>query len=171
MSNEQNMEVFDWDSVIEADGQDFSPLPAGDYIFEVTGMNKEFFKGSAKVPACPRAALTLKVYSEDMSRSVTVYESILLCKKMEWRISSFLRSVGLKKHGQKVQPNWDNMIGLSGGAHFTVEDYTGSDGKVHQRNHLDSYIDKDGSAPVKPVTNQNGFVNVPSGQEEEIPFV
>lgn len=171
MSNEQNMEVFDWDSEISADGQDFSPLPEGDYVFEVTDLKKEYFSGSAKLPACPRAAMTLKVYSEDMSRSVTVYEGLLLCAKMEWRVSGFLRCVGMKKHGQKVRPNWDHMIGASGVAHFKVEDYTGKDGTTRQRNHLDTYIDKDGTAPVAPVKSASDFSSIPNGAEEEIPFV
>lgn len=170
MSNEQNMEVFDWDSEISADGQDFTPLPEGDYIYEITEMKKEYFSGSDKIPACPRAALTLKVYAEDMSRSVTVYERLLLCAKMEWRVSGFLRSIGVKKHGQKVRPNWDAMVGKTGIAHFTIEDYTSKDGAHRQRNHLDRFIDKDGSTPVAPVTSANDFTSIPSGQAEEIPF-
>lgn len=173
MSDEnQNMTVYDWDSEISADGQDFSPLPEGDYIYEVTELKKEFFQGSAKVPACPRAALTLKVYSEDMSRSVTVYESLLLCAKMEWRVSGFLRSVGLKKHGQTVRPNWGDMVGKSGAAHFIVEDYTGNDGQVRKRNKLTTYLDKEGASPIAPapVKSADDFATIPNGSPEEIPF-
>lgn len=166
MANE-NMQVFDWDSEISVDGQDFTPLPEGDYVYEVTDLKKEFFTGSAKVPACPRAALTLKVYSEDMSRSVTVYENLLLCAKMEWQISAFLRSIGQKKHGQNVRPQWDHMVGATGVAHFVQETYAGRDGQERVRNSLAKYLDKDGSNPIK---SANDFAAVPNAPAEEIPF-
>lgn len=174
MSNENNMTVYDWDSEIGVDGADFSPLPAGTYAFAVTDLKKEYFSGSAKLPACPRAALTLEVFDPDSGRTVTVYDTLLLCAKMEWKVSSYLRAVGLKKHGEKIRPNWDAMVGKSGVVEVTIEDYQNKEGATRQRNRVKSYVDADGIGPAttpKTVTNANDFAAVQSGQEEEIPFV
>lgn len=167
MDNE-NMQVFDWDSVIENDGADFTPLPEGDYLFEVTKLEKGYYSGSAKMPACPRADLTLKVHSEDMSRSITVFDSLYLCAKTEWRISAFLRSIGKKKHGQKVRVNWDGLVGASGIVHLLLETPETNPNISKNRNKVGSYLDHD---DVKPVTSVNDFKAVPNATAEEIPFV
>lgn len=58
--NTENM-ILDWNDSIENDGQEFIVLPEGDYNFTVTDFERGRFPGSAKIPACNKASLTLRV--------------------------------------------------------------------------------------------------------------
>lgn len=167
-SQEELNNVMSFDSAIENDGQDFTPLPEGDYIFEVTNFERGQYNGGAKIPPCPCANLTLTVYSEDGSKSVRVNERLMLYKTMEWKLAAFFRCIGQKKHGEKLVPDWNKVLGSTGVAHFIVNKYDGQDGKTHENNRLDKYIDAD---PSKPATlPNNGFQSIPDGLEEAIPF-
>ena len=61
MSNEMSNGVLEWDSSIEDDGQGFVLLEEGDYEFTVSGLERARHAGSAKIPACPKAILTLSI--------------------------------------------------------------------------------------------------------------
>lgn len=166
MADEFINEALDWDSEIEDDGSGgVVILPEGDYTFTV----KEFKKGqqqkTAKLPACPKAELTLEVKTE--SGTALCFENLPLCKSMEWKMSSFMRAIGQKKHGERLRPNWNKVLNATGKAHFKPATYT-KDGAEKQKNIVDRYIDSDGktsaSAPEQPM------VNIADGIDEEIPF-
>ena len=54
-----NNAVLDWNDIIEDDGQEFVLLEEGDYNFIVRDFERGRFPGSAKLPACNKAILTL----------------------------------------------------------------------------------------------------------------
>lgn len=64
MYNDQNM-CMDWDDAIESDGQEYVLLEEGDYNFQVVDFERGRFPGSAKIPPCNKAALTLQVKTAD----------------------------------------------------------------------------------------------------------
>jgi len=82
-----NNAVMDWNDVIEDDGQEFVLLEEGDYNFRVTNFERGHFPGSAKLPACNKATLTLEVDTRE--GCAYVKHDLLLCRNLEWRISSF----------------------------------------------------------------------------------
>lgn len=169
-SQEEMQGVMGWDTAIENDGQDFSPLPEGDYIFQVTNFERAQHNGSAKIPPCPRADLTLTVYGEN-GKTARVTERIILYRSMEWKISAFFRCIGQKKHGEVLVPDWSKVQGATGCAHFGIREYTGQDGKTHQVNQLDRFIDADPSNPAKPpMPSADSFTSIPDGAAEETPF-
>lgn len=51
--------IMNWDDTIENDGQEFVVLPEGDYTFTVTNFERGRFPGSAKIPPCNKATLTI----------------------------------------------------------------------------------------------------------------
>lgn len=53
--------IMGWDDVIENDGQEFIVLPEGDYTFTVSNFERGRFPGSAKIPPCNKATLTLNI--------------------------------------------------------------------------------------------------------------
>ena len=57
----ENFTEMTWDDSIESDGMQYQILPEGEYNFTVTGFERSRFPGSAKVPSCPKAVLTLTV--------------------------------------------------------------------------------------------------------------
>jgi len=140
VNNFQNM-ILDWSDTIENDGQEFVLLPEGDYNFVVTGFERGRFPGGAKVPACNKASISVQVSApEGVS---TVKFDLLLYRSLEWRISAFFRSIGQKKHGEKLTMDWNKVIGSKGRAHFKQRTYVNQYGEEKTVNDLDRFIDYD----------------------------
>ena len=133
--------VFDWDDIIDDDGEqnqkDWVLLPEGDFDFEVYEVEKSWYNGSDKMPACPMAILTLNFKHPDDGMNCRVWDRFFLCGKMEWKLSSFFRSIGEKEHGSKVKMDWDSVEGKTGRAHVIRTQYNGKD-----KNEIKFYIDK-----------------------------
>lgn len=159
--DEKDMRL-DWDDAIEDDGKGFVLLKEGDYEFTVTGFERGHFNGSAKIPACNKAALTLAVKSAE--GNATIKTDLILYKSLEWKLSSFFRSIGQKKHGERLQMNWASVPGSIGKAHIIVRTWTGNDGKEHEANDVGYYIDTN--------ADSNGFREVSQSAEkvEDLPF-
>lgn len=156
-------EYFDWDDTIENDGQEFILLPEGDYVFRVMDVERGWQNSTAKIPkGCNKAVLTLEVETPKGPARITT--NMLLLGSMEWKLSAFFRSVGLKKHGEKLKMEWNKVPGRKGLAHIKPRSYTTNDGQERQTNDLDRWLDYD---PEK--------INAESGKrnaefDEDIPF-
>ena len=138
MENNQNM-FLDWNDSIETDGNEFVLLPEGDYNFLVTGFERGRFPGGPKVPACNKAMITVQVTTAE--GIATVKFDLLLYRSLEWRISSFFRCIGQKKHGEKLTMDWNKVVGSIGRAHFKQRTYTNQYGEEKTVNELDRFID------------------------------
>ena len=99
MSN-YDANLMDWDSAIESDGQQFIVLDEGDYTFTVTGFERGRYPGSAKIPACNKASLTLTI---DLPGGQTAIckEDLILYRTLEWKLAAFFRAIGQKKSGER----------------------------------------------------------------------
>ena len=136
-----NNAVMDWNDVIEDDGQEFVLLEEGDYNFKVTNFERGHFPGSAKLPACNKATLTLEVDTRE--GCAYVKHDLLLCRNLEWRISSFFRCIGQKKHGERLVMDWNKVLGARGRARFKPRTYINRDGEERQTNDVDRFYDWD----------------------------
>ena len=141
MSDYINNAAMDWDDALENDGQEFIILPEGDYNFIVTDFERGRFPGSAKMPACNKAALTLVVHIQDGTASVRT--DLILNRLVEFRISAFFRCIGLKKHGERLVMDWTKVVGSKGRAHFKPRLYKDRDGNERQANEVDRFYDYD----------------------------
>ncbi len=139
--NSNNSMVMDWNDTLENDGQEFILLEEGDYNFTVTGFERGRFPGSAKIPACNKAALTLSVDTPD--GTATVKFDLILYRSLEWRISSFFRCIGQKKHGERLVMDWNKVPGSKGRARFKPRSYTDKNGEERQANDVDRFYDYD----------------------------
>ena len=161
-ANQPDNGCLDWDDEIEKDGQDFILLPEGDYVFEVIGCERGRFPGGPKIPPCNKATITLQVKTpEGIAR---VRTDLLLYRTLEWKISSFFRSIGQKKHGERLVMDWNNVVGLRGRARFKVREYQ-KDGEIRQANDVDRFYDYD---PAKMSAEGAGFVEVQD--DDDLPF-
>lgn len=163
MLNNNDM-LMDWDDAIENDGQEFVILPEGDYNFTVTDFERGRFPGSAKIPACNKATLTLQVNTAD--GTATIKTDLILYRSLEWRISAFFRCIGQKKHGERLVMNWNTVVGSRGRAHFKPRNYTDRDGNERQANDVDKFYDWD--EKYFPVSN-NSWTDL-TGSDDELPF-
>ena len=160
--NNQNMEM-DWNDAIESDGQEFIVLEEGDYNFRVTSFERGHFPGSAKIPACNKAAITVLVETPDGNASVKF--DLILFRTLEWRISAFFRCIGQKKHGERLVMDWNRVVGSRGRAHFKPRTYTDRDGNERQANDVDRFYDWDEKYfPVE----ESKFVEITG--DDDLPF-
>lgn len=140
MSEELMNEILDWDSVIEDDGNSgYILLEEGDYEFTVSGLERARHPGSAKIPGCPKAVLTLSI--ETASGVAEVRTQLYLYKSVEWKLCAFFRSIGQKKHGERLVMDWDHVVGCTGHAHIIKRAYTGNDGTIKKTNDVQYFID------------------------------
>lgn len=135
-----------WDDAIEKEGGDFIVLPAGTYPFRVTKFTRGRFAGSDKMPACPKAELELTIFSQEHGE-VTIFESLLLHTKTEWKLSEFFISIGQKRKGEKVQMNWQAVIGSQGVCELEVNKYVNKNGKESENNRVEKYLEPTGPQP------------------------
>ncbi len=131
--------LMDWNDAIEEDGQEYVLLPEGDFNFTVTNFERGRFPGGPKVPACNKATITVQVDTKE--GIATVKFDLLLYRSLEWRISSFFRCIGQKKHGEKLTMDWNKVIGSKGRAHFKQRSYTNNQGEEKFTNDIDRFID------------------------------
>lgn len=131
---------MDWDDAIENDGQEFIILPEGDYNFTVTDFERGRFPGGPKVPPCNKATITMQVKTDDGIASIRT--DLLLYRSLEWKISSFFRCIGMKKHGERLVMDWNKVVGSRGSTHFKPRTYT-KDGEERQANDVDRFYDWD----------------------------
>lgn len=76
--------IMNWDDTIENDGQEFVILPEGDYTFTVTNFERGRFPGSAKIPPCNKAALTISIDND--TGSATARFDLILYRTLEWKM-------------------------------------------------------------------------------------
>ena len=139
-NNNQNMEM-EWNDSILEDGQQTPILEEGDYNFVVAAFERARHPGSAKVPPCNKAVLSLMINTPN--GSVVIKTDLLLYRTLEWRISAFFRSIGQKKHGERLAMDWSKVPGAAGRAHIKVSEYTDKWNTVRKKNEVGYFIDKE----------------------------
>lgn len=148
MSEYQNAaHEIGWDDQISVDGEQYVVLEEGDYDFTVTGFERGRFPGSAKIPACNKAVLTLTVYAPEGTANVKY--DLILWSSLEWKISAFFRAIGQKKSGEAFVPKWNQVVGSRGRAHFKPRKYCTRDGEERTANDVASFYDAE-TAPAAP---------------------
>ena len=139
---ENNSNMFlDWNDTIEVDGQEYIVLEEGDYNFTVTDFERGRFPGSAKIPACNKATVTLTVDTGNGIASVKC--DLILYRTLEWKLASFFRCIGQKKHGERMSMDWNKVVGSKGRARFKPRDYTDKNGDARQANDIERFYDYD----------------------------
>lgn len=116
-----------WDDEIENDsaGGDFITLPAGEYPFEVVGFTRERYTPGpdAKLTACNKAVIEIRIDGGTLGEA-TIKENLFLHAKTEGILCAFFTSIGQRKRGERVQMNWNAVIGSTGRAKVGVRKYT-----------------------------------------------
>lgn len=154
MSFENGYELR-WDSEITNEGKDFIIAEPGDYDFTVVGFERGRFNGSAKMPACNQAELSIKLNHPD--GECIVKDKLFLHSKTEWKISEFFLGIGQKKKGESFRPNWNAIIGATGRCKVKKRSYE-SKGQTYWTNDIEKYYPKEdgtgGTLPQQPQYQQ-----------------
>lgn len=152
-----------WDDEITNDSSNHVLLEEGDYTFTVTAFERGRFPGSAKIPPCNKAVLTLAVDSPQGTASVKY--DLILYSTLEWKLSEFFRAIGQKKHGEPLRPQWNELVGAKGRGHFKPRTYTKKDGSEGKANDVERFYDYDpASLDLGPGWSDVGSVPTPWDQ-------
>lgn len=137
MAEEELIEL-DWDEEID-DGDEFENIvfPEGDYDFTVVNFKRDRAKESGN----NMAVLDLEV--TDGKKKTVIKDWLVLTNKTKWKIASFFRSVGLKKHGENIKMKWKESVGTSGRCTLSVEERVSDKGNAYKVNQIKSYLDQD----------------------------
>lgn len=118
---------FGWDDEIEHDSPEFVLLPDGDYDFEVTEFERGRHPGSAKLPACNKAVVSIRI--EGAEGVSTIKHQLFLHTKTEGLLCDFFAGIGQRRKGEKVTMNWSQVVGSKGRAKVGSRKFTADDGK------------------------------------------
>lgn len=117
---------LDWNDEITDESGSYEPLPEGDYRFTVAKIERARSQGKGKLPPCNMAKVTVTVHGAENDREIT--ENLLLHTSVEWKLSQFFLSIGLKKHDEPLRMNWTGAVGKSGNCRVTQREYQRRDG-------------------------------------------
>ena len=162
MENNQGFQTvdreFSWDDEIKNDGADWVLLPEGEYPFTITDFERGRHPGSAKLPPCNMAILTLSI-DGGMAGKTTVINRLFLHSKTEGLLCAFFESIGQRKHGEPLRMNWQNVIGSTGRCKLEVHTYTNKDGEERQSNQVKRFLSPEDpkAAPVQQTWAQGKF--------------
>ncbi len=135
--------ALDWEDCIENDSPNFPTLPAGEYPFTITAFERQHYQPgpSAKLPPCKMAVLTLRVEHEE--EVAQFQHRLYLHSSVEGLLCSFFTSIGQRKHGERVQMNWNAVLGAKGLAKLGVRSYVTNNGDDRTINEVLRFLDPD----------------------------
>ncbi|WP_373790635.1 hypothetical protein [Jeotgalibaca porci] len=164
MNNEN--EFLGWDTGFIAEESTFVLLPAGEYQFTVTGMERKIYDGkSQNIPnGAPYAELSIKISGE--AGSTTIKERLYMMKKFQWKLTEFFSAIGQTPViGQPFNPNWSLVVGSQGRAKVEINNYI-SKGEERQNNQIKEFIKSSANQGVvnntPPVQPQQSFNQAPT---------
>lgn len=124
-----------WDDQIENDSPDFVILPEGDYDFEVKCMERGRHNGSEKLPPCNKATLTVRITASD-GQETTIKHNLFLHSKCEGLLCAFFMAIGQRRHGEKINMNWNAVPGSRGRCKIKIRNWKGNNGNEMQSNEI-----------------------------------
>jgi hypothetical protein len=130
---------LDWDEGIELNPSSFTILPEGEYEFKVTKFERQRHPGSAKLPSCPKAVLTLEVPGPD-GASAVITHNLFLHTKTKGLLSAFFISIGQGKQGETVRLDWSKVVGSTGRASIGIRKYEKKDGSTGEANEIKQFL-------------------------------
>lgn len=131
---------LDWDSEIENEGSEFIVAEPGDYDFVVTAFERGRFQGSAKMPPCNQAKLTIRLEIPGCDGTCEIKHNLFLHSKTEWKLCEFFTSIGQRQSGQRVAMNWNAVIGSRGRCKVSKRSFeSNKDGKTLWANDIDKF--------------------------------
>lgn len=130
-----------WEGVIENDGPEFVTLPDGDYDFTVTAFERARHNGSDKLPPCNKAILTIRL--DGQAGSSTVKHNMFLHTITEGMLCAFFTAIGQRKRGEKLEMNWNKVVGGKGRCKVTVREWKSEKGNILTSNEIKKFYEPD----------------------------
>lgn len=139
MSEHEIERELGWDDQIENDGPEFTILPDGDYDFEVVEFERGHYPGSAKLPACNKAIVHVRIESgED---ATTIRHQLFLHTKTEGLLCDFFAGIGQRQRGERITMNWSKVVGSTGRCRIGTRKWVNDNGKELTFNEIKKFYE------------------------------
>ena len=149
--------AFSWDDLIQNDGPDYVLLPVGEYPFTITTFERARFEGSAKLPPCSMAKLSITVHGGDKGDAYVTHR-LYLHTRTEGLLCAFFESIGQRKRGEALRPRWDQLVGAQGLCRLGIHEYTKRDGTAGKSNEIMKFLPPpEPKAAPAPAWTQGAF--------------
>ena len=132
-----------WDDEIENEGPEFVVLPEGDYDFEVISFERARHAGSANLPACPKAIVSIKIKGE--KGTTTIKHNLFLHSNTEGFLCAFFTAIGQRKKGEKITMNWNQVVGSKGRAKVYIDKWKNDKGEELTSNKIQKFYEPEES--------------------------
>jgi hypothetical protein len=135
--------VLGWEDEISNDSLGPSTIFApGEYQYEIVNVvrGRHTPKETGKLPECPKAEVTVRVYAKDGSEYIDLKENLFLHSRCEGMLCQFFRSIGHRKHGEPLVMDWKKVVGCRGRCKVSLREYT-MDGEKRQANDIKAFLD------------------------------
>ncbi len=142
-----------WDDEIKNEST-FSILPAGEYTFKVTKFERARHEGSAKLPACNKAIISMELTNVDGTRGF-LQHNLFLHSSTEGMMCAFFTGIGQRKHGEALRPRWNEVVGSTGTCTVGIRKYTNNKGEERETNEIKKFHEK--QAPAVPSFGGGSF--------------
>ena len=109
---------------------------------EFTNVSQDFVllpEGSAKLPPCSMAKLTLKIFGGALG-DTTVTHRLYLHTKTQGLLGAFFESIGQCRKGDTFRPRWNEIVGSKGRCKLGVHDYVKKSGDPGQSNEVIRFL-------------------------------
>jgi hypothetical protein len=133
MSNDGR--AYNWDDEIQNDGEAYVLLEPGEYPFTVKMFERARHEGSDKLPPCNKAVVHIEIDGGALG-TATVKHNLFLHSSCEWRLCAFFLAIGMRKHGEPLRMNWNQVAGRRGRCKVKHRQY---DGKTF--NEIDRFLE------------------------------
>ncbi len=156
--NEQNFDrELGWDDEVTNEST-FTLLKDGDYRFRMTTLERGRHEGSAKLPACAKAIVTLEILDAENKKIGEIKHNLFLHTKTEGLLSAFFRATGVKKHGEplNIKKGFTESVGRVGWCHVAIDKWTGNDGVARENNKITYFIDPEKAPKDTPAGGPSG---------------
>lgn len=135
--------AIDWDGEVTNEQKEYTLLPEGEYPFTVTGFERARFEGSAKLPPCSMAKLTITIHGGDKGEA-TVNHRLYLHTRTQGLLGAFFESIGQCKRGETFRPRWNEVVGSTGMCRVGIHEYTKKSGphagETGQSNEISKFL-------------------------------
>jgi hypothetical protein len=139
MAYEDQGRALEWDDYIEHDGLEFILLPAGDYDFEVTGIERSRHNGTEKIPPCNKVVASLQIVTPN--GQTTIKHNLFLHTNVEGLLCAFFNSIGQRQKGDKFKMNWNKVVGSKGRAKITIRKFMNNNNEETERNQVSQFYE------------------------------
>ena len=111
MAKIEEQKVIDWDDQITDDGEysgeESVVLPEGNYPFEVIKVEKAWYDGSSKIPACNMAKVFLRVDGGERGKALCVEHCDGETGRCRVYVDEFTGKDGTEKQSNKIKNFFD----------------------------------------------------------------